>query len=65
MTLQEGLNPIVLEVSAPDGTIKRYTINVTKLSASLAELSNLTLIPGRLDRAYQKKTTEYYATLGE
>ena len=62
--LKEGTNPVVIEVSAPDGTIKNYTITVTKLAANLAELSNLNLNPGRLDRAYQKKISEYYATLG-
>ena len=62
--LNEGLNEIMVEVSAPDGTIKTYIIRVTKLAANLAELSSLTLNPGRLNRPYQKKISEYYATLG-
>ena len=62
--LDEGINYVHIEVSAIDGTTKNYTITVTKLAANLAELLNLNLVPGRLDRAYQKKISEYYATLG-
>ena len=62
--LDEGMNEITIEVSAPDGTVKIYTIRVNKLAANLAELSNMILKPGKLDRPYQKKINEYYATLG-
>ncbi|XP_043552602.1 uncharacterized protein LOC122553115 isoform X1 [Chiloscyllium plagiosum] len=49
--LQDGLNKIEIEVAAEDGTLKRYKIEATKLSANTPVLSglkiaeNLTLDP--------------------
>ena len=64
VSLKEGTNNVVIEVTAPNGNTQCYRIVVTRLAANLAELSNLTLVGGKLDRVYQKKYTEYYATLG-
>ncbi|KAM9412564.1 uncharacterized protein ACWYII_026688 isoform 1-T1 [Salvelinus alpinus] len=41
--LNDGLNLVEIEVVAEDGTSKKYCIEVTKLSARTAELSDLTI----------------------
>ena len=41
--LKDGLNRVDIEVVAEDGTIKKYSVEITKLSAKIAELSNLAL----------------------
>ncbi|CDQ95393.1 unnamed protein product [Oncorhynchus mykiss] len=41
--LNDGLNLVEIEVGAEDGTSKKYCIEVTKLSARTAELSDLTI----------------------
>lgn len=43
LKLKDGLNTIKIEVSSEDGTIKIYTLNVKKLSASDAFLKSLTI----------------------
>lgn len=43
ITLKDGLNRVGIEVVAEDGTIKKYSVEITKLSAKIAELSNLAL----------------------
>nr|XP_014349464.1 PREDICTED: uncharacterized protein LOC106705203 isoform X2 [Latimeria chalumnae] len=42
--LKDGKNVLQIEVTAEDGTMKKYTIEVTKLSASLASLKWLVLV---------------------
>ncbi|KAM8739261.1 uncharacterized protein AB9X84_021428 [Acanthopagrus schlegelii] len=41
--LNDGLNRVEIEVVAEDGTIKKYCVEITRLSAKIAELSNLDL----------------------
>ncbi|CAK6960772.1 uncharacterized protein LOC121911394 [Scomber scombrus] len=41
--LNDGLNSVEIEVVAEDGTIKKYCVEITKLSAKIAELSHLAL----------------------
>ncbi|XP_056251904.1 uncharacterized protein LOC130181604 [Seriola aureovittata] len=58
--LNDGLNRVEIEVVAEDGTIKKYCVEITKLSAKIAELSNLTVdgdIP--LHPAFCRKIYEY------
>ncbi|XP_078128958.1 uncharacterized protein LOC144532203 [Sander vitreus] len=58
--LNVGLNRVEVEVVAEDGTIKKYCVEITRLSAKIAELSNLALegdIP--LQPAFCTKIYEY------
>lgn len=58
--LTVGLNKVEIEVVAEDGTVKIYCVKITRLSAKVAELSNLALegdVP--LDRAFSSKIYEY------
>ncbi|KAG7228472.1 hypothetical protein INR49_007645 [Caranx melampygus] len=58
--LNDGLNRVEVEVVAEDGTVKKYSVEITKLSAKIAELSNLTVdgdIP--LNTAFCTKIYEY------
>ncbi|CAG6016504.1 unnamed protein product [Menidia menidia] len=41
--LKDGLNRVEIEVVAEDGTVKKYTVDISKLSAKIAELSDLGL----------------------
>ncbi|KAM5164820.1 uncharacterized protein ACMZJ9_007246 [Mantella aurantiaca] len=41
--LKDGLNSVVVEVTAEDGTIKKYILDITKLSASQALLDGIHL----------------------
>lgn len=41
--LNDGFNRVEVEVVAEDGTIKKYCVEITRLSAKVAELSNLEL----------------------
>ncbi|KAM4040250.1 uncharacterized protein ACNLHF_011621 [Anomaloglossus baeobatrachus] len=43
VTLKDGLNPVVVEVTAEDGTAKKYVLEITKLSASYAFLEGIGL----------------------
>ncbi|XP_059214856.1 uncharacterized protein LOC131993127 [Centropristis striata] len=41
--LNNGLNRVEIEVVAEDGTLKKYCVEITRLSAKVAELSDLAL----------------------
>uniref|UniRef100_A0A1A8A6F9 Cadherin-like beta-sandwich-like domain-containing protein n=2 Tax=Nothobranchius furzeri TaxID=105023 RepID=A0A1A8A6F9_NOTFU len=41
--LKDGLNRVEIEVVAEDGTLKKYRVEISKLSPKLAELTNLAL----------------------
>ncbi|XP_066552667.1 uncharacterized protein LOC136718819 [Amia ocellicauda] len=62
--LKDGMNIIDIEVIAEDGTTKKYTIQVTKLSASTAELHGLQ-IPGhaQLQPEFAPDVFEYTCTV--
>ncbi len=63
--LNDGLNRVEIEVVAEDGTIKKYCVDITRLSAKVAELSNLALegdIP--LHPAFCTKIYEYNSEYG-
>ncbi|XP_053316215.1 uncharacterized protein LOC128483919 [Spea bombifrons] len=63
VTLKDGLNNIVVEVTAEDGTEKNYILEVTKMSASQASLQDiklpedLKLIPSFLPDVYEYSCT--------
>ncbi|XP_066450937.1 uncharacterized protein [Eleutherodactylus coqui] len=43
VTLKDGVNPVVVEVTAEDGTAKKYIVEISKLSASHAALEGIRL----------------------
>jgi len=57
--LSVGLNPITTEVTAQDGTIVDYTINVTRTPSSDANLSALVISPGTLSPSFTPGNTSY------
>ena len=60
LSLAEGaVTEIKIEVTAEDGTVKFYVINVKRLSASDAILSSLSLSEGVLEPAFSLEETEY------
>ncbi|KAL3971792.1 target of EGR1 protein 1 [Sarotherodon galilaeus] len=64
ITLKDGLNRVGIEVVAEDGTIKKYSVEITKLSAKIAELSNLALEGDiSLHPAFCTKVFEYNSTV--
>nr|XP_033794691.1 uncharacterized protein LOC117357752 [Geotrypetes seraphini] len=69
ITLKEGINTICVEVTAEDGTIKKYVLEVTKLSANCASLQGLKLsddiqlLPLFVSNVYEYScTVPYYLT---
>ncbi|KAK7902132.1 hypothetical protein WMY93_018901 [Mugilogobius chulae] len=62
--LNDGVNKVEIEVVAEDGTIKKYYVDITKLSAKIAELSELTLEGAfPLYPPFNSKTFEYNSTV--
>lgn len=58
--LKDMLNTVEIEVVAEDGTIKKYRVEITKLSGKITELSDLALegdIP--LQPVFSTKVYEY------
>ncbi|KAM8945456.1 uncharacterized protein RCH25_048729 [Pelodytes ibericus] len=66
VTLKDGLNSVIAEVTAEDGTVKKYVIEVTKLSASHAALhdiklsEDLKLVPGFVSDVQEYSCTVPY-----
>ncbi|XP_066282667.1 uncharacterized protein [Branchiostoma lanceolatum] len=62
--LKEGdVTTVQIEVSAEDGTVKIYTVNVKRLSASDATLTTLQLSAGALEPEFAPGTYTYSTTL--
>jgi hypothetical protein len=58
-----GTNTITVSVTAQDGTVKTYTVTVTRLPSSNTNLSSLALSSGTLSPAFDKNTVKYSATV--
>ena len=69
ITLAVGTNPILVEVTAQDGTTKiTYTVTVTRAAGALssdATLSNLTSSTGTLTPSFAPATTAYSLAVGQ
>ncbi|KAI8486858.1 hypothetical protein Bbelb_353660 [Branchiostoma belcheri] len=62
--LKEGdVTNVQIEVTAEDGTVKIYTVNVKRLSASDATLTTLQLSAGTLEPEFAPGTYTYSSTL--
>ena len=64
IVLDVGANWVPVEVTAEDGTLKTYTITVTRAQSSNADLSHLTLSAGSLDPVFSSNTTSYEVGVG-
>lgn len=54
------MTKVEVEVVAEDGTVKIYCVKITRLSAKVAELSNLSLEGDYLlDREFSSRIVEY------
>ncbi|XP_030050541.1 uncharacterized protein LOC115464288 [Microcaecilia unicolor] len=66
ISLKEGINTICIEVTAEDGTTKKYVLEVTKLSSSCASLQglklseDLQLLPSFASNVYEYSSTVPY-----
>lgn len=58
------MNEIRIEVSAEDGTVKKYFVRIKRLSASDASLTQLSLSVGKLDPAFAMGCDEYTCKCG-
>ncbi|WP_160397324.1 cadherin-like beta sandwich domain-containing protein [Paenibacillus sp. MMS18-CY102] len=63
VNLNIGSNAIEVEVTAQDGTKQTYSVIITRLESSDAELSGLTLSNGTLSPSFTKSTTNYTASV--
>lgn len=61
--LNVGDNVVSVTVTAEDGTMKTYTITVTRATSNSADLTNLELSDGVLGPAFGVGTTSYAATV--
>jgi gliding motility-associated-like protein len=59
-----GPNMIATQVTAQDGTIKTYTVTVTRAPSPDATLSNLSLSAGTLTPGFASATNTYTASVG-
>ncbi|ULQ60845.1 cadherin-like beta sandwich domain-containing protein [Brucepastera parasyntrophica] len=63
-TLAVGANTITIRVTAEDGTIKDYTVTVTRAPSSNATLSGVTVSEGTLVPAFDANTISYTVSVG-
>ncbi|KAF7667864.1 hypothetical protein LDENG_00040650 [Lucifuga dentata] len=64
INLNEGLNRVEIEVIAEDGTTKKYSVEITKLSAKAAELSGLDMEGDfQLYPSFSTENHQYYCTV--
>lgn len=64
ISLAVGSNVITTTVTAQDGTMKSYSVDVMRAAASMnADLSNLTLSDGTLTPAFDSGMTDYTASV--
>ncbi|MFJ8236266.1 cadherin-like beta sandwich domain-containing protein [Ureibacillus sp. NPDC094379] len=61
--LNVGPNPIIIVVTALNGSTKTYTITITREASSNDNLSHLTLSQGTLSPIFAPSTTSYTATV--
>ena len=62
--LKEGeVNVITIEVTAENGTAQKYIVNVKRLSAKDATLTNIKVIPGSLVPDFGVEIFDYNGTL--
>jgi gliding motility-associated-like protein len=62
--LSVGPNSITVAVTAQDGSIKNYTVTVTRAPSPDATLSNIALSAGTLTPTFASATTGYTASVG-
>ena len=66
LPLKEGLvNEIKIEVTAEDGTTKKYIVKVHRLSSKEAVLSDLKIDVGKLEPSFNPKVIEYSGMLSD
>jgi hypothetical protein len=63
VNLSEGENTVTVTVKAKDGTVKTYTVKITRDAAGNANLSALTLSASELSPDFNAKTTLYFANV--
>ncbi|MBD1365073.1 cadherin-like beta sandwich domain-containing protein [Mucilaginibacter sp. ZT4R22] len=61
--LAPGNNPVAVEVTAQDGTIKTYTITIHRAFSNNANLGDLQLSAGTLSPAFASGTVDYTSTV--
>ena len=65
VNLQSGVNNLVVEATAQDGTKKLYNVAVTRLTASSnADLSGLTISTGSVSPTFSSAITNYTSSVG-
>ena len=65
VTLAEGVNTLTVKVTAEDGTVKSYVVNIERAAPSNdATLASLLLNPGTLDRKFYRELFSMDATVG-
>ena len=64
IALNVGSNTITTVVTAQDGTIRTYTVTVTRAASSNANLSAVSISSGTLAPAFASATTSYAASVG-
>lgn len=63
VNLVVGSNTINVKVTAEDGTVKTYTVTVTRQQSSNADLANFVLNTGTLTPTFSAATTSYSVSL--